>query len=70
MPPYYEFDPGHYGRYHADNGDAYALYVESNGDTDTIEVLGSERLGSGLSAGWQRRTSVKRGHETGEWSPA
>lgn len=68
-----QLDPGHYGKYHADNGDAYAL-VAGSGDgaeesTDTIAVLSDGTHGSGLDAGWNKR-EAKRGDKTGEWSPA
>lgn len=67
-----ELDPGHYGKFHADNGDAYAL-VAGSGDgkdePDTISVLSDGTHGSGLDAGWNQR-EAKRGDKTGEWSPA
>lgn len=68
-----KLDPGHYGKYHADNGKAHAIVVVSGDggaeDTDKVAVFGATELGSGLSDGVDYR-DVKRGDKTGEWTPA
>lgn len=64
-------DVGTRGLYHADNGDATAEFIRDHGEDqgDTIAVLSDGDHGSGLSKGWTIQLRVKRGSETGEWSP-
>jgi len=62
-------DSGASGQYHADNGDAFAHFIREHDNGDTIAILSDGDHGSGLDTGWTIKLRVKRGTETGEWTP-
>jgi hypothetical protein len=64
------------GTYHADNEDVPAVKVADGNKaddgtaTDNLVVFSDGGAGSGLSGPADIRRDVKRGDETGEWTPA